>query len=94
MIKGEEIKNHVFKENPFLLLDKYPGVLQLLKQRTGRDYSGLSWREMETLIQHDGWTCNLTFHWRYTRGKFEVESVEIFKVCKAPDEKDQMELLT
>lgn len=94
MKEGEEIESHIFKENPFLLLEKYPGIKQLLEQRVEKSKDVLGWREFEGLIQCDGWSCNITFHWRYSKKNFHVEAVRLFKICRAPDEKDQMELLT
>ena len=93
-MEGEEIHNHLFKDHPFMLLEKYPGVRQMLEQRVEKTKDVLGWRELDTLIQYEGWTCNLVFHWRYSRGKFHVESVKLFKVCKAPPESEQMELIS
>lgn len=80
-----------YTEDPDLLLIHYPAVLQLLKQRVEKTKDILSWRDYETLIQYGGYTCNLQFHWRYSRGHFHIESVAITPVCKAPPESEQYE---
>jgi hypothetical protein len=90
MIDDNEIKEHVFEDHPYHLLEKYPGVHQLLEQRVEKTQDLLNWREFETLVQFEGWTCNLCFHWRYSKGQFHIEAVKLFKVCRAPG--DQYEV--
>lgn len=76
-----EILDHPFKANPETILIVYPAIGQLLTQRAEKVRIPLTWRELKTRIQYDGYTCDLKLHWRF-RKKFYIESVRIYRVRK------------
>lgn len=88
----EEILFHPYKEYPFLLLEEYPGLHDILKTKmhnTDDMTHFFAWRPEEHLIQYQGWTCNMEFNWRFKHEFVEIEGVKLFKVCRAPEDKDQ-----
>lgn len=73
----EEILDHPYIENPRLLLQTYPGLLEIY------------WRYYETLFQYKGHTCMVAFFWRLLGAEILVCNVKVFKIRKAPLEQHE-----
>jgi hypothetical protein len=92
MERRENLKAQYLTNNPEAILDFYPGIRQLLDKKIKRDRDVQCWREFHDRIQLEGDTCSLEFYWRKTEKGIEIQSVNIFVLCKAPTQYQQYEI--
>jgi hypothetical protein len=91
MFEGEEFRDQSCDEDPLYLLTLYPGLHQLLIMKVMKDRDVGVWRELKTLIQYNGWTCEVSFNWHYSKGAFSIEDVKFKAINKAPLSEEQYE---
>lgn len=82
-----------WRDHPTLIFQEYPAILQLLKQKVEKDRDIIVWREYETLIQYDGYTCDLSFLWKHIDRMFYITQITLAKVCKAPGAHEQYDIM-